>query len=52
MESDVNNDGTLTFKEVEKLMHKLNFKISSAHLRTIFKLCDKDGNQKIDFEEF
>lgn len=49
---DKNGDGVLSFKEVKRILHKLNVSIPADALEQKFKEHDADGSGSLDFEEF
>eukprot|EP00013_Stygamoeba_regulata_P000304 CAMPEP_0177638088 /NCGR_PEP_ID=MMETSP0447-20121125/5306_1 /TAXON_ID=0 /ORGANISM="Stygamoeba regulata, Strain BSH-02190019" /LENGTH=438 /DNA_ID=CAMNT_0019140035 /DNA_START=24 /DNA_END=1340 /DNA_ORIENTATION=+ len=51
-EMDLNNDGVLTAEEVLEGFRKAGYRISSGQAKELIKKADKDGDQRIDFDEF
>ena len=49
---DKDGDGTITAKELETVMRKLNAKPTKSDLQAIINKADVDGNGTIDFSEF
>jgi len=50
--ADADKSGTLTFKEIQKLLNKLNLKLKDKDVKRRFKEVDKDENKTLDYEEF
>jgi phosphatidylinositol phospholipase C delta len=52
VQADVDNSGTVEFKELAKLLHQLNCQVSDADLKKQYRLFDTDGSGSLDFNEF
>jgi len=50
--ADTDKSGSLTFKEVVGLLHKLNLKLKDKDIKKKFKEVDQDGNAQLDYLEF
>jgi len=50
--ADKDKSGSLSFKEVVGLLHKLNLKLKDKEIKKKFKEVDVDGNKTLDFAEF
>ena len=48
---DTNDDGKLSKKEIKRGFEKLGMN-DEEDLQKIFKMCDFDGDEMIDFDEF
>jgi len=49
---DKDGDGSLSYEEVKRLLHKLNLSIPERQLKHDFGRFDADGNNSLSFEEF
>ncbi|XP_064634557.1 1-phosphatidylinositol 4,5-bisphosphate phosphodiesterase delta-1-like isoform X2 [Lineus longissimus] len=58
MKADKNNDGSLTLREIEKILPEMNIDIKKSHIRQLFdsantdKASNRKGEQSLDREEF
>jgi phosphatidylinositol phospholipase C, delta len=51
-QADKDGDGTLSFKEVKRLLGKLNVKKPEKYVKTMFNEVDADNSKELDFDEF
>lgn len=49
---DLDGDGFITLKEVKNVMKKLGQNVTDEDAQRMITQADKDGNDKIDFDEF
>lgn len=49
---DDNDDGVITKKELQTMLKEAGHKGSAKEVREVMKYADKDGDGKLDFEEF
>jgi len=50
--ADKDGSGSLNFKEVVSVLHRLNLKLKDKEIKKKFGEVDKDGNKNLDFHEF
>jgi Ca2+-binding EF-hand superfamily protein len=51
-EADKNADGKLDWKEIRRLLEKINYEINETHFMAIFKSHDTDKSNNLDLNEF
>ena len=49
---DVDGNGTITSEELQKVMKEQGEKLPEAVINVMVAMADKDGDGKINFEEF
>lgn len=49
---DSDKSGSLSFKEISRLLNKLNVKFAKKKAKGMFKKVDVDGNKQLDIDEF
>lgn len=49
---DTNNDGQVTKEELKDLLSQLGEPVDDAVIDTLIMICDVNGDDKVDFNEF
>jgi len=49
---DTNNDGQVTKEELKNLLSQLGESVDDAVIDTLIMICDVNGDDKVDFNEF
>ncbi|KAI4872379.1 hypothetical protein NFI96_033647, partial [Prochilodus magdalenae] len=49
--ADANNDGQMSYEEVQKLLQMINIDMDKDHSLNLFKKCDASGNGGLEYDE-